>query len=203
MIVIVNYGMGNFGSVANMLKKIGANYIISSDIDTIRNAEKLILHGVGAFDTAISRIDEMDLREILLDLAFVKKIPILGICLGMQLLMDSSDEGLLPGLGLIKGKSIKFNFDSKDKLKIPHMGWNDVILNNSSSITNGYQNDIRFYFIHSYFVKVEDDINSIMKCTYGIDFDAAVQNDNIYGAQFHPEKSHRFGIQFFKNFVEI
>ena len=166
-------------------------------------SKKLILPGVGAFDTAISRIDEMGFREIILDLALIKKIPILGICLGMQLLLDNSEEGLLPGLGLIKGKAIKFKYDLKTNLKIPHMGWNEVILNNSSSITDGFQNDIKFYFVHSYYVKVEKDINSIMKCNYGIEFDAAIQNNNIFGAQFHPEKSHRYGLHFFKNFIEL
>ncbi|MDC1320341.1 imidazole glycerol phosphate synthase subunit HisH [Flavobacteriaceae bacterium] len=203
MIVIVNYGMGNFGSVANMLKKIGANYIITSDLDTIRNAEKLILPGVGSFDTAISRIDKMGLREIILDLAINKKIPLLGICLGMQLLMDNSEEGSLLGLGLIKGKAFHFNHHLHNDLKVPHMGWNQVSINNLSPITVGYQDEIRFYFVHSYFVRVENETNSIMKCNYGIEFDAAVQKNNIFGAQFHPEKSHRFGMQFFKNFIEL
>ena len=203
MIVIVNYGMGNFGSVANMLKKIGANYIITSDLDTIRNAEKLILPGVGSFDAAISRIDKMGLREIILDLAINKKIPLLGICLGMQLLMDNSEEGSLLGLGLIKGKAFHFNHHLHNDLKVPHMGWNQVSINNLSPITVGYQDEIRFYFVHSYFVRVENETNSIMKCNYGIEFDAAVQKNNIFGAQFHPEKSHRFGMQFFKNFVEL
>ena len=203
MIVIVNYGMGNFGSVANMLKKIGANYIITSNLDTIRNAEKLILPGVGSFDAAISRIDKMGLREIILDLAINKKIPLLGICLGMQLLMDNSEEGSLLGLGLIKGKAFHFNHHLHNDLKVPHMGWNQVSINNLSPITVGYQDEIRFYFVHSYFVRVENETNSIMKCNYGIEFDAAVQKNNIFGAQFHPEKSHRFGMQFFKNFVEL
>lgn len=203
MITIVDYGMGNLGSVANMLKKNGASHIITSDMDTIRIAKKLILPGVGAFDTAISRIDEMGLREIILHLALENKIPILGICLGMQLLVDSSEEGMLPGLGLIKGKAVKFNYDLKKNLKIPHMGWNEVILNNNSPITIGFHNDIKFYFVHSYFVKVENDINSIMKCNYGIDFDAAIQNENIFGVQFHPEKSHRYGLHLFKNFIEL
>ena len=203
MIVIVNYGMGNFGSVANMLKKIGANYIITSDLDTIRNAEKLILPGVGSFDAAISRIDKMGLREIILDLAINKKIPLLGICLGMQLLMDNSEEGSLLGLGLIKGKAFHFNHHLHNDLKVPHMGWNQVSINNLSPITVGYQDEIRFYFVHSYFVRVENETNSIMKCNYGIEFDAAVQKNNIFGAQFHPEKSHRFGMQFFKNFIEL
>ncbi len=203
MITIIDYGMGNLGSIANMLKKNGASYIITSDLDTIRMSKKLILPGVGAFDTAISRIDKMGFREIILDLALIKKIPILGICLGMQLLMDNSEEGILPGLGLIKGKTIKFKYDLKNNLKIPHMGWNEVTLNNSSSITDGFQNDIKFYFVHSYYVKVEKDINSVMKCNYGIEFDAAIQNNNIFGAQFHPEKSHRYGLHFFKNFIEL
>ncbi len=203
MIAIVDYGMGNLGSVANMLKKIGSKSIITSNIDVIQKAEKIILPGVGAFDTAICRIDEMGLREVITDLAFNKKIPLLGICLGMQLLMDSSEEGVLPGLGLIKGKTYHFQKHIDKSFKIPHMGWNDVTISHESKLTEGYSDEMRFYFVHSYFVKVENQAESMIKCNYGIDFDAAVHKENIYGAQFHPEKSHKFGMQFLINFDSL
>jgi len=203
MITIVDYGMGNLGSVANMLKKCGSESIITSDIDVLLDSKKIILPGVGAFDTAIRRIDEMGLRQVLNDLAFSKKIPFLGICLGMQLLMESSEEGVLPGLGFIKGKALHFRNHISNGIKIPHMGWNEVKLCKQGLLANGYNDAIRFYFVHSYFVHVENQADSLMKCIYGIEFDAAVQNKNIIGAQFHPEKSHRFGMQFFRNFVSL
>ncbi len=203
MITIVDYGMGNLGSVVNMLKRIGVNSIITSDTKQIMNAEKIILPGVGAFDAAIKRIDELDLRETLVNLALINKTPILGICLGMQLLMDNSEEGSLLGLGLIKGKVIGFKNQVPSRYKIPHMGWNEVILKKESPLTFGFNEETRFYFVHSYYVKVDDESNTIMKCKYGIDFDAAIHNKNIYGAQFHPEKSHKFGMQFLKNFASF
>lgn len=203
MITIVDYGMGNLGSITNMLKKIGEGSLITSDIDVLSVAEKIILPGVGAFDTAINRIDEMGLRHVLNDLALRKKIPFLGICLGMQLLMDSSEEGALTGLGFIKGKACHFRNRIGSNYKIPHMGWNEVILTKENLFSQVYQNEIRFYFVHSYFVRVENESDSLMKSVYGIEFDAAVRHENIIGAQFHPEKSHRFGMQFLKAFASI
>jgi len=203
MITIVDYGMGNLGSVTNMLKKCGVKSVISSDKEIIGSSEKIILPGVGAFDTAIRRIDELGLRNLLRDLAINRKVPFLGICLGMQLLMDSSEEGTLPGLGLIKGKAIHFKNHIAQSLKIPHMGWNTITFSKINSLSSGYPDEIRFYFVHSYYVRVETEEDSLMKCDYGIEFDAAIQKDNIVGAQFHPEKSHRFGIQFFKNFASM
>lgn len=201
MITIVDYGMGNLGSIANMLKKIGSKSIITSDVTVIQHSEKLILPGVGAFDSAIKRIDKMGLRQVIMDFANIKRKPLLGICLGMQLLMEYSEEGVLPGLGLIKGKVNHFKHHLPYGLKIPHMGWNEVIIRNPGPLTKGYEDNIRFYFVHSYFVQVDDESNSMMRCNYGIEFDAAVQFKNIFGTQFHPEKSHKFGMQFLKNFA--
>lgn len=204
MVTIVDYGMGNLGSVQNMFKRIGAESKISSDLEEIRQAEKILLPGVGAFDSAIARIDEMGLREVLNQKAFDDKIPILGICLGMQLLTDGSDEGKLKGLGFIKGKAHKM-MAKKDK-PIPHMGWNEVHVSNPSYITKGLQDlaleneKPRFYFVHSYQVLVENEENSILKTEYEDLFDSAIQNNNIVGCQFHPEKSHKFGMAFLKNF---
>lgn len=203
MIVIVDYGMGNIGSVQNMFKRIGTNTIITSDIEEIRKAPKLLLPGVGAFDNAMQKINKLGIKSVLLEKALIEKTPILGICLGMQLLMDGSEEGILPGLGLIKGQAYHFRNHINNGFKIPHMGWNDVTIKNESKLTQGFSDEMRFYFVHSYFVKVENPSESMLECNYGIDFDAAINKENIYGTQFHPEKSHKFGMKIFENFAKI
>jgi glutamine amidotransferase len=201
MIVIIDYGMGNLGSIVNMFKKVGAKAEVSSDLDVIAKAPKLLLPGVGSFDRAMERIEAMGMKSVLDEQALVIKKPILGICLGMQLLTRGSEEGQLPGLGWIPSDTKKF--PTMPGLRIPHMGWNRVEPTTSSPLTHSLLDDSRFYFVHSYCVQVDDQINSILKCQYGILFDAAIQHDNIFGAQFHPEKSHKFGMQIFKNFVNL
>lgn len=201
MIVIVDYGMGNLGSIVNMFKKIGAKAVISGDPEVIATAPKLLLPGVGSFDRAMERIQELDLKSVLDEQALVAKKPILGICLGMQLLTRGSEEGKLPGLGWIAADTLRF--PNLPGLRIPHMGWNVVQPHTSSPLTQKLPAESRFYFVHSYRVNVDDDRNSILKCAYGVSFDAAVQHDNIFGAQFHPEKSHRFGMQLLRNFADL
>jgi glutamine amidotransferase len=203
MIIVVDYGMGNLGSVLNMFKKVGANAKISSDLDEISKAKKILLPGVGAFDTAMKRIKETGMTEILNQKALVDKIPILGICLGMQLLTNKSEEGKLPGLGWIEGETFNFKDRIDGSLKIPHMGWNIVDINKENAVTKNFKGEVRFYFVHSYFVKVNNPINSMMTSSYGITFDSAIVKDNIFGAQFHPEKSHKFGMNLFNNFAKI
>jgi imidazole glycerol-phosphate synthase subunit HisH len=203
MITIINYGLGNLGSVQNMLKRIGAPCKISSDLKEIEDAEKILLPGVGAFDSAIQKIDELNLRSVLVHKAKVDKIPFLGICLGMQLLTRSSEEGILNGLDLVPAKTIKFKFDNTSNLKIPHMGWNFVKQNTPSKLTEGFTADHRFYFVHSYKVVCDHTTNSILKTNYGGDFDSAIQNENVYGTQFHPEKSHKYGMHLLTNFAKI
>ena len=203
MITIINYGMGNLGSVQNMLKRIGVKSIISSDINEIEKAEKILLPGVGAFDAAISKIDELNLRPVLTFMAKEKKVPFLGICLGMQLLTDSSEEGVLKGLNFVPAKTIKFKFPENSDLKIPHMGWNLVTKKTESVLTKNFTNEFRFYFVHSYHVKCDNPINSILTTNYGYEFDSAIQNENVFGAQFHPEKSHKYGMQLLSNFANI
>jgi glutamine amidotransferase len=203
MIVIVDYGLGNLGSIRNMLKRIGASAEITSDPEKIDSAEKLILPGVGKFDAAIEKIDSLGMRKLLDKKALIDKTPILGICLGMQLLTNGSEEGSLPGLGWIDADTIKFNFAEDQKLKIPHMGWNLVKKSTQSPLTEGFDDQFRYYFIHSYYVRVADEKNSILKTDYGLEFDSAIQKDNIFGAQFHPEKSHKYGIHLLSNFVNI
>jgi len=202
MITIVNYGMGNLGSMLNMFKRIGVNARIESDPAVIQQAQKLVLPGVGAFDTAMNCINTVPgLREVLDHKALVEKAPILGVCLGMQLLTGSSEEGTIPGLNWIPGKTARF--PKQDGLKVPHMGWNVAQSNSPSLLTMQVGEAPRYYFVHSYCVHVDDPAHSIMRTHYGIDFDSAIGRDNIYGVQFHPEKSHRFGMQVLKNFAEI
>ena len=201
MITIVDYGMGNLGSVRNMLDRIGAAAAITGDLGAIADAEKLLLPGVGAFDNAMMRINGSGLREVLDQKALVDRVPILGICLGMQLLTRSSEEGDLPGLGWIAASTRRF--PSGSGLKVPHMGWNQVTPTRTSALTDNLPEDARFYFVHSYFVCVDDPGDSIQSATYGVTFDATVQHGAIYGAQFHPEKSHKFGKQLLKNFSSL
>ena len=203
MITIINYGMGNLGSVQNMLKRISVKSIITSDINEIEKAEKILLPGVGAFDAAISKIDELNLRPVLTYMAKEKKVPFLGICLGMQLLTESSEEGVLKGLNFVPAKTIKFKFPENSDLKIPHMGWNLVTKKTESVLTKNFTNEFRFYFVHSYHVKCDNPINSILTTNYGYEFDSAIQNENVFGAQFHPEKSHKYGMQLLSNFANI
>jgi glutamine amidotransferase len=201
MIVIIDYGMGNLGSIQNMLKKAGYKAEISSNPHQIEEADKIILPGVGSFDRAMSNLDELGLK-VLLQKKASDGTPVLGICLGMQLLADSSEEGVLNGLGLIPGKVVKFNI-SPD-LKVPHMGWNVVEYNPASIIFQNFKewDEARFYFIHSYHYIPQDVAHIDGKTMYGDFFASAVSRNNIFGVQFHPEKSHKFGLQLLKNFIE-
>ncbi len=202
-VTIIDYGMGNLGSIRNMLKKIGIDSKISSDVNQIKKSEKLLLPGVGAFDAAMQRIRESELFEVLNHKVTVEKTPILGICLGMQLLMEGSEEGKLPGFGWIPGFTHLFRFDATNELKIPHMGWNTVQPVRSSPLTNELPADPRFYFVHSYYVLCTNQEDVITRTVHGVAFDSIVNHKNIYGAQFHPEKSHRFGMQLLSNFAAI
>ncbi|MBC7510373.1 MAG: imidazole glycerol phosphate synthase subunit HisH [Ferruginibacter sp.] len=203
MITIIDYGLGNLGSVKNMLKKIGVESEISKDLETVKKATKIILPGVGAFDPAMERLTNNPLRDLLDEKALQEKIPILGICLGMQLLTDGSEEGRLPGLGWVPASSYKFSAEEFPGLKIPHMGWNFVVRTNQHKLTDDFTDDFRFYFVHSYYVKAHQPKYSILSATYGVVFDAAVQNSNIMGVQFHAEKSHKYGMKLFQNFANI
>jgi glutamine amidotransferase len=203
MIIIVNYGLGNLGSIFNMLKKIKVESKISSEPDVIAKAQKILLPGVGAFDNAMKKIEELNLKEILTGKALIEKVPFLGICLGMQILTDSSDEGVMPGFGWIKAKTKKFNFENGSDLKVPHMGWNTIRIANESPLSKNLLSETKFYFVHSYYVEVEDENNSMFKTHHGLTFDSAIQKDNIFGAQFHPEKSHKYGMKFLENFARI
>tara|TARA_B100001123_G_C14788707_1_gene819517 strand:+ start:19 stop:624 length:606 start_codon:yes stop_codon:yes gene_type:complete len=201
MITVLDYGMGNLGSIVNMLKRIGVDSDLASDLESLKNAKKIILPGVGAFDTAMSRIHESGMLDLLHNKALQERIPILGICLGMQLLTRGSEEGEMDGLGWIPAQARRFPDDGS--LKVPHMGWNIVSPTSPSKLTADFEEETRFYFVHSYAVNVDEGEHSILKTSYGIDFDSAIQKDNIFGVQFHPEKSHRFGIRLLNNFVAL
>jgi len=194
--------MGNLGSIVNMFKHIGVAALVSGDAEQISNAEKILLPGVGAFDSAMQGINAMDsIREVLDHKVLVEKVPLLGICLGMQLLTQSSEEGKLPGLGYILGHTVRF--PAFASLKVPHMGWNLIHQVNPSPLMENLPEEPRFYFVHSYHVQVEKKANCIATAHYGIDFDAVIQQDNVFGAQFHPEKSHKFGMNLLENFARL
>lgn len=201
MITVLDYGMGNLGSIRNMFKRIGVPVLISGDPQAVAAADKLLLPGVGAFDNAMERINASGLRPILDDKVLRERVPVLGICLGMQLLTLSSEEGRLPGLGWVPARTLRF--PPRPGLKVPHMGWNLVTKTRESALTRDLDDEARFYFVHSYYVKVEDERHSILKTTYDVTFDAALEAGNIFGAQFHPEKSHKFGLRLLSNFASL
>lgn len=204
MITIIDYGIGNLGSVLNMFRRIGVPAEATSDLAAIERAEKILLPGVGAFGPAMKRIKEDGFKAVLNKKALEHKIPILGICLGMQLLTNGSEEATEPGLGWIDAEAKKFSFDIGSGLKVPHMGWNTVIKKNASPLIDPLPQEAKFYFVHSYYVKVKNETNCLMQAHHGIDFDAVITNGtNIFGAQFHPEKSHKYGMQLLTNFANI
>lgn len=205
-IVILEYGTGNLSSIKNMFKKAGYHAKISRDHREIESASHLVLPGVGAFDTGMRSLSEANLIDILNKKVIEEKTPILGICLGMQLLTKGSEEGDLPGLGWIDAYARKFRFEESEdhaSLKVPHMGWNEVQPATGEPIFNGYDSIPKFYFVHSYHVHCNNPENRIGSTNHGISFTSAVRKENIIGAQFHPEKSHRFGLKLFSNFSKI
>jgi glutamine amidotransferase len=203
MIVIVDYGIGNLASVLNMFKKIGVkDTLVSSDKEVIKNASKLLLPGVGAFDTGMSNLENSGLIPILNEKVLQQKTPVLGICLGMQLLTQKSEEGIKKGLGWIDGETLKFDLPPELKLKVPHMGWDYIKVNRKNPLieTEGKN---RFYFVHSYYVKCFNENQSVATCMFGNNFTCLVNKENIYGTQFHPEKSLKFGMKVLENFSKI
>jgi len=203
MIIVLDCGIGNTGSVVNMIRKIGVEAIASSDPLDLEKADKLILPGVGKFDHAMKQLQELDLIAPLHNLVLKSRKPILGICLGIQLFTRKSEEGILPGLGWIDAQSVRFNFADLGKdLKVPHMGWNSVTPSRNKEMFPQIDNELRYYFVHSYHVVCNDEQDILARTHYGYDFVSAIQKDNIWGVQFHPEKSHRYGMEFLRAFIE-
>lgn len=204
MITIVNYGSGNIRAIANIYKRLNVAVSMASTPDELRSAEKIILPGVGAFDQAIKCLNESGMKGILNELVIEKKKPVLGICVGMQILANSSEEGGLDGLGWIDGEVKKFDISHfTQKTHLPHMGWNDVIPVKTSKLFVNLENNPLFYFLHSYYFSCSNEKDVLAVTEYGGNFTSAVNSENVFGVQFHPEKSHQWGIQLLKNFGEL
>lgn len=203
MVAIINYGVGNLSSIYNMFKKVGIPAQITADPEEISKADKILLPGVGAFDHGMERLDQSGLRPLLEQKALREKVPVLGICLGMQMLTRKSEEGIKSGLGWLDAETKKFSI-AGNNLKIPHMGWNQVHIRNSESIFKGMdQTEPRFYFVHSFHVVCQHEENVLAETDYGYAFTSSFNKDNIFGTQFHPEKSHKFGMSLLRNFGDL
>lgn len=203
MIHIVDYGAGNLGSIQNMLKRIGETAVFVNDSDSLSQAEKIILPGVGHFDYGMSQLKNSGLVEILNHKVIEEKVPVLGICLGAQMMCKSSEEGSLGGLGWFDADVKLFNFDNQKSLRVPHMGWNYVSQKKQSKIFPESETEKKFYFVHKYHMVANDDDMVLMETEYGYNFVSALEKNNIYALQFHPEKSHKFGMELFRNFVNL
>lgn len=203
MIHIVDYGLGNVQAFANMYKRLGIEATRVRTAEELEGATKVILPGVGAFDKAMELLDSSGMRPVLDVLVARKKVPVLGICVGMQMLATSSEEGKLPGLGWVPGTVRSFaSSAASSALPLPHMGWNDVAPQAGSALFAGLETDARFYFLHSFFFDCADQGQVAARATYGLNFGCAVSAGNVHGVQFHPEKSHHYGALLLKNFAE-
>lgn len=205
MLSIVNYGIGNIGSVANMLRHLGIPSRFAASVEEIEDASALLLPGVGAFGMAMQTLHRLNFADVLRHKVLVEKTPILGICLGMQLLGKGSEEaqsaGSEPGLGFIDADFVRFRFPAGSSLKVPHMGWRPVTVKRDTPLLTMSEQEQRFYFVHSYYARCNDPADVIATATYGDDFVCVYGRDNVFGTQFHPEKSHRFGMNLLKNFA--
>lgn len=202
MIVIVDYGVGNVGSVSNMLRKVGARSRVSAAPADIEAADKLILPGVGHFGRGMSKLHETGLVPLLTEQAVERRKPVLGVCLGMQMMTRGSEEGGEAGLGWIAASTHRF--PDMEALRVPHMGWNTVQPRGAASLFARAADDAeRFYFVHSYYVRTDDPGHVAASCLHGVPFTAAFQVNNIFGVQFHPEKSHLFGMDLFRRFIAL
>lgn len=204
MIALINYGSGNIHAIANIYKRINVPYIITNDIKEIKTAKKIILPGVGDFDETMILLNKLDIKLVLDELVLEKKIPILGVCVGMQILGNSSEEGQLEGFGWIKGRVKKIDTSMlKSKPHLPHMGWNTITPQRNSPLFNNMVFENGFYFLHSYHFACDNESAILAITKYGTEFVSAINHENVYGFQFHPEKSHHNGIELFKNFANI
>lgn len=204
MIHVVDYGLGNVQAFLTMYKRLGFEATRAKTVADLTGVKKIILPGVGAFDHAIKLLNQSGMRPTLEALVVQDKVPVLGICVGMQLLASASDEGHLPGLGWVPGKVRAFRANEQSaSLPLPHMGWNDVQPKPGSPLFAGLESDARFYFLHSYYFECDEPSHDAATASYGLDFSCTVSAGNVYGVQFHPEKSHHFGAQLLKNFAVL
>jgi len=203
MIVIIDYGLGNLSSIANMFKKIGVSAMISNSVDAIANADKLVLPGVGHFKKGMDNLRDMGVMPVLSDEIVKNSKPVLGICLGAQLMTMHSEEGDVPGLGWIDAVTVRFDAERLGKLKVPHMGWSDVQLINDNPLWKELADDARFYHVHSYHFDMKNESQVIATANYGYTFATAFNKANVFGTQFHPEKSHHYGMQVLLNFSKL
>lgn len=203
MISVIDYGVSNLGSMLNMLRKVGAQAILVSTPEEVERAEKIILPGVGAFDNGIAALRDRGLSEPLRMKVLQDKVPLLGVCLGMQMLGRGSEEGGMEGLGLIDAEVCRFRLSPDCGLKVPHMGWSTLAPRRDSALLQTFDSNSRFYFCHSYRMFCNDPNDVLAYATHGGEFVAMVQHENVYGVQFHPEKSHRFGMALLNNFAEM
>lgn len=202
-LVIVDYGTGNLNSVKKSLDRMRVSSIISSDPKDIINSEKIILPGVGHFGKAMSNLKELNLLDALHEAVLVKQKPILGICLGMELMAKESEEGNAEGLGWLDAEVIKFSVSDKIKYKTPYIGWNHIYIKKNSLLMNNISELSEFYFVHSYHLKIKNQSDILNETQYDHFFPSAIEKDNIFGVQYHPEKSHDAGAQLLKNFIEL
>jgi glutamine amidotransferase len=201
MICIVDYGLGNIQAFLNVYRRLNIAAERACTASELRNADKLILPGVGAFDHAMKQLDASGMRGVLDEMVLARGVPVLGVCVGMQILADGSDEGQRAGLGWVPGWVRGFRSLGQPRLMLPHMGWNDVVPTASNPLFNGLETNARFYFLHSYFFECRQAEHVAARASYGIDFCCAVRAQSVYGVQFHPEKSHHFGTALLKNFA--
>ncbi len=204
MITIINYGSGNISAIGNIYERLKVPFKVANSPEEVIGAEKIILPGVGAFDETISMLDESGFRSILDKEVLENKVPVIGICVGMQILAKSSEEGKLPGLGWIDGVVKKIDKSMlTHKPKIPHLGWNSIEVIKKNKLYEGINEEEGFYFLHSYYFECNNESDVLSKTFYGKSFASSVNNNNIYGVQFHPEKSHSNGVQLLHNFSKI
>ncbi|MCZ8076089.1 MAG: imidazole glycerol phosphate synthase subunit HisH [Paucibacter sp.] len=204
MIRIVDYGVGNIQAFLTMFKRLGIDATRARNADELEGATRLILPGVGAFDTAMTLLNQSGLRPSLEEMVHEREVPVIGICVGMQMLASGSDEGELPGLNWVPGRVKAFaNTPASKDLPMPHMGWNDLKVRPGNKLFTDFEPEPRFYFLHSYYFDAQDKADVAATAEYGLDFDCIVSKGHIHGVQCHPEKSHHFGAQLLKNFAEL
>jgi len=204
MIHIVDYGLGNIQAFVTMYKRLGLPVSRAQTAQQLQGATRIILPGVGSFDYAMELLNSSGMRDQLELLVQERNVPVLGICVGMQILAESSEEGVGAGLGWVKGTVRSFsNATESADLPLPHMGWNDVQSSAGCPLFRGIENDARFYFLHSYYFDAEQKVDVAARATYGFEFDSVVQRKNVFGVQFHPEKSHHWGVALLRNFAEF